>query len=186
MKFRELVAKYELGILNWFHLPEIAYSAIQENIESESLIILAGMNDKDPISERKYYFEKGLKEIDYKILSKLESAEILLKYYLEDMISNPISAYETMILIDNEIYKQLDWKKELGLSEKMYVGEELGLQKLYTWYREIQDWYDKSSLFYYNDLPKDAQKIKFEEHLIEEAKNALKTIETMKNTHNIL
>ena len=51
-----------------------------------------------------------------------------------------------------------------------YYGEKLGLEHLYTWYRELQDADDGSFLFYYNDFPRDQQIIKFEEELYAEAR----------------
>lgn len=57
-----------------------------------------------------------------------------------------------------------------------YVGEELGLEKMYTWYRELQD-FDGGLLFYYNDLPRDEQKKKLEWHLVEEANKLKKRME---------
>ena len=58
--------------------------------------------------------------------------------------------------IDNEIYKQVAWESELNLSKKEYVGKELGIERMYTWYRELQDFDDGSMLLYYNELPKDS------------------------------
>lgn len=50
-----------------------------------------------------------------------------------------------------------------------YLGEELGLEHLYTWYRELQDADDGSTLFYYTELPREQQLAKFEEELVAEA-----------------
>jgi hypothetical protein len=52
---------------------------------------------------------------------------------------------------------------------KPYLGQELGLEHLYTWYRELQDAEDGSALFYYNELPREQQLAKFEEELVSEA-----------------
>lgn len=72
--------------------------------------------------------------------------------------------------VDNDVYHKVNWLNELGVKEKKFVGEELGLERLYTWYRELQDFEDEGMLLYYNDLPKEKQKQKFNEHLVEEAK----------------
>ena len=82
-----------------------------------------------------------------------------------------------MYKIDNDIYHQVDWLEELGLKEKKFVGDELGLERLYTWYRELQDFEDNGMLLYYNELPQDKQKEKFQECLVEEAKGLKSKIE---------
>jgi hypothetical protein len=59
------------------------------------------------------------------------------------------------------------------LAEKKFVGQEIGLEKMYTWFRELQDFEDGSALFYYNELPRKKQKEKFIEKLVVEAKHLL-------------
>ncbi|MNT81730.1 hypothetical protein D3C72_2213530 [compost metagenome] len=71
-----------------------------------------------------------------------------------------------MMKVDNQVYKNFNGEK--------YIGEELHLEHLYTWYREIQDWNDNGILFYYNELNRDEQLLKYKEHLVNEARNALK------------
>ena len=56
MNFKELLADYYLGNRLTSQLPEIALKGIQEGIESESLVILAGMNRNDNQHEIAHYF----------------------------------------------------------------------------------------------------------------------------------
>jgi hypothetical protein len=104
MSFEIKVAKFVLGTYQHHHLPEIAIAALREKIESESLLILAGMTDADPSYERQRYFEAGLEEINYTCPSRKEAGFILLKHYLKEMIENPDTAFDHMLKIQDEIY----------------------------------------------------------------------------------
>jgi hypothetical protein len=178
MKFIENIANYVLGNVSRTKFPEMAMSALEDKIESESIIILAGMTDRDNTFELEQYFNKALNELQIKLPEKLKSAKILVRYYLNKMINNKKEAFEIMRKIDNDIYKRINWEIELSSDKGDYVGIELGLESLYTWYRELQDYKDGSLLLYYSELSREKQHEKFEEHLIEEAillKNKLDT-----------
>ncbi|MBK8242570.1 MAG: hypothetical protein IPK88_04025 [Saprospiraceae bacterium] len=184
MNFKEKISNYILGNISNSQLPEIGLIGLKENLESESLVILAGMNENDNSFEIEEYYKRALAELNFAEPNKIEAAKILLIHYLNKMISNPNQVFKFMSNIDNEIYKQEDWKLILKIEAK-YLGEEIGLEKLFTWYRELQDWKDESKLLYYNNLPRDEQRLKFEEHLIEEAKELLDRLEKENNTtHN--
>jgi hypothetical protein len=169
MKFIEKIADYVLGNISRTQFPKIALCALEENIESESTIILAGMTEKDNTFVLEQYFIKALSELKIQLPGKFLSAKILIRYYLNEMIDNRSGAYKFMQKIDNDIYKKIDWEIELGLGKMDYVGKELGLEFMYTWYRELQDYKDGSMLLYYNELSKENQLEKFEQHLLEEA-----------------
>lgn len=174
MKFKEKICKYVLGEYSYSHLPQLALDALVEGYESESLYILAGMSDNDPTYERQKYFEKALAEISFTLPNKMESANILLDHYLEQMIKKPSDSFHFMQLIDNKLYTKVFYTEKKDIDEDKYVGQEAGLEKLYTWYRELQDLDDGSRLFYYTDLPKEEQEKKFKEQLVYEAQQALK------------
>ena len=170
MNFIESISNFILENLSTKDLPKIGIIALNENIESESIYILAGMNENDNSFEINQYFESSINELKIKLPTKIEAAKILTRYYLKQIIENPDKAYELMKILDNDIYKQFDWSE----SNKKYVGEELNIEKLFTWYREIQDWNDNSMILYYNELNREDQRQKFEKHLVEEAEITLK------------
>jgi hypothetical protein len=170
MNFKEKIANYCLGNFQLNHFPSIALTALEEGIESESMLILAGMCDRDNTFEIQQYIDSSINELKIVFPDKYTSAQILLSYYFNKMINYPELAYEIMIVIDNDIMKKVDWENELQLPKIKYVGEELGLEKVYTWYRELQDFEDDSMLLYYNELPRNKQKEKFISNLIVEAK----------------
>ncbi|PXY02563.1 hypothetical protein DF185_00270 [Marinifilum breve] len=174
MKFKEKICKYVLGEYSYSHLPQLALDALIEGYESESLYILAGMTDNNPTYERQKYFEKALTEISFSLPNRTESANILLDHYLEQMITKPSDSFHIMQLIDNELYTKVFQTEKEDMEDEKYVGQEAGIEKLYTWYRELQDLDDGSPLFYYTDLTKEEQEKKFKEHLVYEAQQALK------------
>lgn len=176
MNLKEKIANYVLGNFSRRHLPEIAMTGLEEGLESESLYILAGMNDRDDSFEVEKYFDGCLKELNFVLPTKLQAAKIMLAYYLKQIVDNPELAFEIMSKIDNEVYNLIDWGSKLPNSKVKYVGEELGLEKMYIWYRELQD-FDGGLLFYYNELSKDDQKKKLEWHLVDEASKLKKKME---------
>jgi hypothetical protein len=169
MNFIEKIANYCLVNFTTKDFPDIAITALQEGIESESIIILAGMSSLDNSFELQQYFDRSIDELEMSLPTKYTSAQLLLRYYLDKMVKHPESAFKTMSIIDDEIFEQIDWKKELNINEIKYWGEELGLEKVYTWYRELQDFEDGDALLYYNELPRMQQKEKLQMNLIKEA-----------------
>ena len=157
MNFIETISNYVLENYSVKELPNIAMKALNENIESESIYILAGMDEKDNSFEILQYFNHSLDELQINLPSKAVAAKILTKYYL-------------IKIVENDVYKQIDWKGH----ERKHIGEELNLEYLYTWYREIQDWIDNGMILYFNDLSRDEQRMKFEENLLLEAKKTLR------------
>ena len=170
MNFIESISNYVLENITTKDLPKVGIIALNESLESESIYILAGMNVNDNLFEINQYFENSINELKIKLPTKIEAAKILTRYYLKQIVENPEKTFEFMVKLDNDVYKQIDWNK----SNNKYIGEELNIEKLYTWYREIQDWNDNSMILYYNELSREDQRKKFEEHLVEEAETTLK------------
>ena len=170
MNFIESISNYVLENITTKDLPKVGIIALNESLESESIYILAGMNVNDNLFEIDQYFENSINELKIKLPTKIEAAKILTRYYLKQIVENPEKAFELMVKLDNDVYKQIDWNE----SNNKYVGEELNIEKLFTWYREIQDWNDNSMVLYYNELSREDQRKKFEEHLVEEAEITLK------------
>jgi hypothetical protein len=171
MNFQQKIADFILANRTTSQHPDIALTGMNQQLESESMIILAGMNQQENSFELEQYFEQMLTELQFERPSKMEAAKTLIDYYLKVMISEPEQAFDLMTKIQNDIDDSFDWPQQ---DTTKCLGEELGLEHLYTWYRELQDLEDGSVLFYYNDLPQSEQKKKFKQHLIEEADKWLK------------
>jgi hypothetical protein len=174
MNFQQKLADFVLTNRTTSQHPDIALTGMHEQLESESLVILAGMNDRDNTFELDQYFRQMLSELQIELPSKIESVDILLNYYMNLIVAEPNRAFELMRKIHNQVHHAVEWPESHSSNKKKYVGEELGLEHLYTWYRELQDFEDGSALFYYNEFPRTKQKKKFEQHLVEEAQNWLK------------
>jgi hypothetical protein len=99
---------------------------------------------------------------------------VTLELYLRAIIESRVPPMAGMAAI-NELYDDRDGTKlrhpnRASDDSQAYLGEELGLEYLYTWYRELQDAEDGSTLFYYNELPREQQIAKFKEELVSEAR----------------
>ncbi len=180
MNFKQKLADFVFGNRTTSQHPDIALTAMDEELDSESLVILAGMSEKDNSFELEQYFQQMLLELEIVLPSKIDAAYELLRYYANRIVNEPSEAYQQMINVNsiNNAFPQPEPKE----GEKRYVGEFFDLQYMFTWFRELQDFKDGSRLFYYNELSLSEQKKKFEEHLVEEAQNWLTHHE---NTHNI-
>lgn len=168
MTFNIKIANYVLGNLSSSEFPELARTGMEEGMESNALSILAGMNSNDNIFELRQYFQEMVRELNITFPDKLNSARILIKHYLSEMIEHPKDSFRLMNHV-NDIYNSHDWIELYPDLENEFLGQPLGLQNLFTWYRELSDFEDGDRLFYYNELPPKEQKEKFNEHLIEEA-----------------
>ncbi len=115
------------------------------------------MNDSDNSHEVVHYFNSRIRELNITLPNKKEAAFSLLNYYFTEMVNSPKDAYQIMHKI-NDVHHSIDWSKELRLTMVKYVGEELDLEKIYNWYRKIQDWEDNGYVFYFTHLPKGEQK----------------------------
>lgn len=165
----EAAAMYKLEILTGKDLVRIANDWLFKGFESITIGLLA--TEINPImSEVKNMFETCLKELNIILPNEKVALNIVLKMHLSDIVSGIVSPYIGMISIDNLIYNRVQ-----DHESQKYVGEILGLQHMFTWYRELQDATDglNSIQLYYNELPKSQAIYKFQEHLKEEAEKLL-------------
>ena len=82
-------------------LPQIGLIGLEENLESESLTILAGMNGDENAFEIEEYYKNALVELKIKEPDGLEASKILLIYYLKKIVSKPETAFKQMIFTSN-------------------------------------------------------------------------------------
>ncbi len=146
----EASAFYKLKLLTSNDLVAIAENWLVQDLTSSTAAILAGemnpiMSDCEPL------FETSLKELVVQIPDEDSAIQIVSKIYLRKIKSGSVTPFEGMKAIDNDIYNKV-WFDGF---EQQFVGEILGLQHMYTWYRELQDAADGSMLLYYTELPKE-------------------------------
>lgn len=168
LKPKEAAAFYRLNLLSAGDMVGLALEWLNQGIDSVSVGQLAG--EINPIlSETGPLLEKSFQEQMITVPTELDAIEYTLRYVLERIVSGEIDPYDGMIFIDNHIYH-----KAFDNSIKQdFVGQCLGIERMYTWYRELQDANDGSKLNYYTELPRSDAIIKFKEHLIDEARKQL-------------
>lgn len=146
-----------LGNYSIMQLPDMTLTGLNDLLDNESLIILAGLSDKNNSFEIEQYSNKALLELEIRKPIELESAKIMLIYYLKFTINIVDIAFDKMLKINKGIYKQLDWKRKFNFTNKIFIGEELEMKFMYIWYRELHDFKYGSKLFYDSEYPRTEQ-----------------------------
>ena len=127
MNFKQQLANYILGNLNTSDLPKIGLIGLQSGLESESLIILAGLSEKDNLFEIDAYFKKAIEELDIKLPEEAIAAIDLINYYADLIKNKQIDPY----LGVEKIVNQVLFKNDLFKNE-MFLFDSIGFQKIYS------------------------------------------------------
>ena len=135
MTLKESIAKMNLGELTISQFPKIAMDRLQNGVESESLIILAGMNENDNTFEIKEYLDKTLQELKIKSYSKLDSAFILANYYINKTRNGEINAVECVSKIKNECWGNCE--SLINSNKFLYDGVQFH-EIIGSWYEYIE------------------------------------------------
>ena len=179
-------------LLNADDMATLASFWLDQGLDSGSseLAVLAWSKPSE-LGDAGLIFDAALKELGVRFpdveTSLLKSVHI----YLDAIVNNRISPMAGMAALDDLHRDHYDNGGE-PLSEALvchpkrnvddptrYTGQELGLEHLFTWYREFQDAQDMDeSTWYYNELPFEQQLAKFDEELIAEAKILLEHLNT--------
>lgn len=165
----EAFALYKLENLSSDSIVSLVNDWLREKIYTESLGELCGisnpiMSDVGPL------FEQAMKELGLEEPGKLEAANIIVLKTLEQIVRKNIDPVEGASFLYWEVYDKLTEE----YPDKKYVGDNLGLEHIFCWLREIWDCRDGSMILYHTDLPRDEAEMKFTEHLIEEVEKLLK------------
>lgn len=94
MTLEASIAKFNLGELVISQFPKIAVEALKSGVESESLVILAGMNDKDNSFEIKEYLDCVIKELGIVSHKSLQAAFVLADAYIDSFKKEEIDIIE--------------------------------------------------------------------------------------------
>ena len=166
MKPDEAQARFRLGMFTSDALVALADSWLEQGMFTESLghlfsIKNAEMADVGPL------FESALKELGEPDFTRQEAANVLAKITLHQIATGEVNAVEGA--------EFLYWKVHQAITDELpvhkYLGDNLGLEEVFCWLREIWDCRDGSMILYHMDLPRDQAEAKFIEHLIEAARN---------------
>jgi len=168
MEPKEAAALYVLNKLSSDKIVELANAWILNEVFTDSLNDLCWekspeMNIVGPI------FEKMIEELGIEPMTRFEAANFVIEKTLTRILDNEIEPEKGACFIYNDVWGEV----EQEYPGKKYLGDSLRLEHIFCWLREIWDCRDGSMILYYNDLPRDEAAKKFEEHLIEEARNWL-------------
>jgi len=142
MNFNTHLAKYVNQNYSISQLPEIAIFGLEENLNSESLEILAGMNESDNSFEILQYFEKTLIELKYTLPSKRKAALIYSDAILDEITSGTKNIIEGINEIKNDTLGNYDFYSE----SVKFVYDSIGFEKIYGLYVDYYDNIDKEKI----------------------------------------
>ena len=135
MNFKQKLANYKLGNFSDSDLPMIGLTGLEENLESESLTILAGLSSNENAFILNEYFSKALKELEIDLPTEKESLFILIDCYAEKMLNKEIEIYRGLDKIKNEVLFKVSFEIE---SEK-YVYDSIKFDVLYGLYINLDE-----------------------------------------------
>ena len=147
---------------------------LEQNLDEGSAelaaLALDPPRDRPTCQER---LQSALRELGIPIPNRDRAVFVALEFYLSSLAEGSLRPMTAMQAID-ELYHirgTAEFRHPAASADRTvrYAGADLGLEFLYTWYRELQDAEDGSALFYFNEFPKNQQIAKFEEELIREA-----------------
>lgn len=174
----EAAALFKLDLLAGEELVHLAGAWLEDGLGDIETACLAG--EQNPtLRNSGAAFIAVLRELSIELPARETAVKSALELYLRRIVDGVIPPYEGMRQIDDRLMGFYpDDESPLCFfprrDEKVkYVGERWGLERMYTWYRELQDAADGDRLNYYNDLPKAEAVEKFKQHLYEEAGKAL-------------
>jgi len=151
MPFEESISKYIIGKVEISEIPKIAVKGVEEGYESESLFILAGMNENDNPFELKNYLELSLEELGIGPKSRFEAAKYLTDYYVNKIGQRVITPINGVDFIKNNCWDILQSKqggKELDTYQKRIENI------IHVWYNYFEDYVpsDITKRQYFSDI----------------------------------
>lgn len=180
---QEAAALWNEKLLSADDVAELANHWLEKDLDCGSIDLAAlALNVPTDLSEVGQQFESALQEMKVPTPSNDDSILIVLNIYLCAIIEARLSPMAGMAFVDDLFFKHYGNASEISCKPLVrhpkredgdtqnYLGQELGLEHLYTWYREFQDAEDMDgSTWYYTELPPLKQLEKFDEELIAEA-----------------
>ena len=164
MEYTESYSLYKLDKLDVKSLISLANEWLNNGIYTDSLNDLCWL-DNPVIEEAGPIFEKAMLELGVKEQSRLEAAQNLITIELKRIVNKEISAEKGASFIYWEVHHEITSE----IPDNEYVGDNLGLEHIFCWLREIWDCNDGSMILYHSDLSRPEAEKKFISYLIEES-----------------
>ena len=172
--FSERCAGIQSNLFEIRDFPVYAIEAMVDWLNSPKLILLAWLESNTSSNDILPLLKDAMNELGIGELTLLDSSKLLIWAYIRNINLGYIDPFDWMINIDY-LYNQI---QDL-LPYSQYLGWNLWLEHIYTWYREIQDWEDNDDTnFYFTELPRDEQRNKFLSELVREIQEFI-----LKNPH---
>ena len=130
MNFRQQISNYVLGNLTTSDLPKTALIGLENGLDSDSLVILAGLNEKDNSFEIDSYFNKAVDELGIQIPDKKTAALEIIRYYADLIKSKQIDSYLGVERIVREVF----YKTDFFDNSKEYAYDCIGFERIYGLY----------------------------------------------------
>jgi hypothetical protein len=134
MNWRLEIARIEFDLLGKESIPGVAAKALEEEIDTPSLRILAGLSP-DNIWDIETYWNKTLQEIHVELPTRLDSAWLLIEYYIDRIVKGEIDPYDGIHIIITEVYWKMDWEH----NNLEYIGNSVGIGELYALWVDFDD-----------------------------------------------
>lgn len=144
-KFHQEILNFILGNTTISDLPRIGLLGLTEGLESESLIILAGLSENDNSFEIEHYFKKTISELSIELPNKYSASIELAQFYADLIIDRKLDP----ILGVNKMIKKCFNHCDFGESKK-YAMDNIGFEAIYGLYWSYDDLKDADSPWYKN------------------------------------
>ncbi len=147
MTIEESIAKLNLGELSISQFPKIAMEQLKKGIESDSLIILGGMNETDNPFEIKEYLDNVIDELNISIHKSNDAAFILANYYVQEYKKGNLSVNDAISKIKNDCWEN----SNVEIVSNKYIYDTISFGRIIgVWYDyheidEHTDWVKKSN-----------------------------------------
>jgi len=99
MDLQTKIAEYVIGQLGYHHLPALAEEALSNDLDSESLRILAGLDEKSSEDDVKFYFNRSVKELGYSIPEIKDAIWFMVKNVARRIVTGSLDEYDGGLLI---------------------------------------------------------------------------------------
>ena len=133
-KFRQEVLNFILGNNTFSDLPRIGLLGLTEGLESESLIILAGLSETDNSFEIEHYFKKTISELSIELPDKYSASIELAQFYADLIIDRKLDP----ILGVKEMIWKCFYNCDFG-EDKKYTMDNIGFEAVYGLYWTYDD-----------------------------------------------
>ncbi|WP_446008138.1 hypothetical protein [Candidatus Electrothrix sp.] len=164
----EAISLYKLKKITAYRIKQLANEWLDEGFYNEELGELFFIKSPD-MYEVGPLFVSAVKKMGIQEPTKLEAANYLLNLTLKRIVNNELSPQKGAEFLYSNIHHEI----EDEIPDNEYVGDNLGLEHIFCWLRELWDCQDGSMILYHTDLPREEAEKKFVEHIIEESRKIL-------------